>query len=78
MMHDYGVFENGMGYYGFGFIYMLIFWGLVFYIIYWVINSNKMSLNNTDSSPKDILKKRFAKGEITKKEYNEILKELDK
>ncbi len=68
-MHEYGSF----GYFGFGFIYMLIFWGLIFYVIYWCINSGKIGID----SPKNILKKRLAKGEIKKKEYNEILKELE-
>jgi len=76
MMHDYGT----MGFYGFGFIFMLLFWGLIFYIIYWVINSNKFNCNkNIDNlTPKEILKKRLANGDITKKEFHDILKELEK
>jgi len=71
MMHDYG----GYGYMGFGFLYMLIFWGLIFYVIYWVVNSGK---NANFESPEEILKKRLAKGEITKKKYNELKKEIEK
>ena len=59
-----GEFGYGMGFFFPGFI-MLIFWGLFFYIIYWLISSNKSS--SFSESALDILKKRYAKGEISKK-----------
>ncbi len=52
------------------FLLFLLFLG----IVYWLIKSGQIS----NESPKDILKKRLAKGEITKKEYNELLKEISK
>lgn len=51
---------------------MFIFWFIVFFILFSLFN-NKEDKNN---SINDILKKRFAKGEITKKQYEEITKIL--
>jgi len=60
---------------GFGFIFMLSFWGLIFYLIYLFITSNKYS-TNSNLPAKEILKNRLAKGEIEKKEYEDLLKEI--
>lgn len=73
----YGSYGLGLGkifFPGFGIILQLIILGLVFLIIYWVLKSGK-KINET---PEKILKKRLAKGEISKKKYNEIKKEISK
>jgi putative membrane protein len=64
----YGVFP------GFGLLIQLIFFGLFIYIIYWLLQSNN---NVSKKTPKEILKERLAKGEITKEEYKELLKEIE-
>ena len=75
-MRDYGIGLGGMFFPGFGiFLQLIIFIGFLT-IIYWVIksgNNGKASL-----SPEEILKIRLAKGEITKKEYQDLKKELEK
>ena len=76
MMHysDYGL-GGHIGFGGFGiFLQLFIFIGFLA-IIYWVVKSGNMGKN---SSPDEILKTRLAKGEITKKEYHELKKELEK
>ena len=70
-----GEFGYGMGFFFPGFI-MLIFWGLFFYIIYWLISSNKSNMSS--ESALDILKKRYAKGEISKKEFHELKNDIEK
>ncbi len=57
---------------GFGFVLQILLFVIFLGIIYWVMKSGK--INN--DTPQDILKKRLAKGEISKKEYNDLLKEL--
>lgn len=50
-------------------------------IIYFVFNQSKKSGNRTDStreSPTDILKKRYAKGEISKEEFDRLKSEIEK
>ena len=67
---------GGYGMMGFGFLFMLIFWGAIIWIIVTLINSAQ-SNKKDDSDPLTILKKRFAKGEITKKQFEKIKKEIN-
>ena len=71
----------GMGW--FGGIFMLVFWvliivGLIF-LIKWLIQSSKGGSGRSfSSSPRalDILKERYARGEIGKQEFEEKKKDL--
>jgi len=74
--------EWGMGW--FGGIFMIIFWifiivGVVF-LVKWLAQSPRghSSPGRTDTSPKafDILKERYARGEINKQEFEEKKKDL--
>ncbi|MFK7779785.1 MAG: SHOCT domain-containing protein [Candidatus Gracilibacteria bacterium] len=66
---DFGFF--GAGY---GFIFMIIFWGI---IIYFVILAFKSITNkNEKETPLKILKKRLAKGEISEGEFEKLRKKL--
>ena len=68
---------NGMGYggFGFGWIFMVLFWALVIlggiYLFKQLFSGSKESI--AKESAQDILKKRYATGEITKEEYNDRL-----
>ena len=59
---------------GFGFIFMLLFWGLIIWLIVTLINTSQSNKNESDSLT--IIKRRYASGEITKKQYEEMRKEL--
>ena len=65
---------GGYGMMGFGFIFMLLFWGLVIWLIVTLINARQSNKNELDSLT--ILKKRYASGEITKRQYEKMKKEL--
>ena len=70
-MGGYGMMGFGMG---FGFIFMLLFWGLIIWLIVTLINASQSNKSEQDSLT--ILKRRYAKGEITKKEFESIKKEI--
>ena len=72
-MHmDYGW---GMG---FGWIFMILFWALVIlgviYLVKLLAGGSKVSKSN--ESAIDILKKRYAKGEISKEEFEDRKKDI--
>ena len=70
-MGGYGMMGFGMG---FGFIFMLLFWGIIIWLIITLINKSQSNKNEQDSLT--ILKKRYASGEITKKQFEERKKDL--
>ncbi|MCJ7663854.1 MAG: SHOCT domain-containing protein [Desulfobacterales bacterium] len=68
---------NGMGW--FGGIFMVIFWiavviGIVF-LIRWLMQSTRGGAGSTESAL-EILKRRYAAGEINKKEFDQKKKDL--
>jgi putative membrane protein len=76
MMH-WGSF-SGMGFGGFGWIFMVLFWILVILGIVYFIKHLRggTKVDGAQESAQDILKKRYAAGEITKDEYKEKLETI--
>ena len=72
-MGGYGMMGFGMG---FGFIFMLLFWGLIIWLIVTLINASQSNKNELDSLT--ILKRRYANGEISKKQYEKMKKEINR
>ena len=72
-MGGYGMMGFGMG---FGFIFMLLFWGLIIWLIVTLINAGQSDKDEPNSLT--ILKRRYASGEIAKKQYEEMKKELNR
>lgn len=74
----------GMGFGGFGLILMVLFWVLVVAAALWLVSRlfpqpsgqpwppANDDQNPPPSSPLEILKQRYARGEITKSEYLEM------
>ena len=71
---------NGMGggIMGFGWIFGVIFIGLIIWIVIFVVNKSQNSNQSLPSgeSPLDILRRRYARGEITKEEFEETKRNL--
>lgn len=80
MMHWFGNHGYGMG--GFGWLFMVLFWIIVFVLIFYFIKvlaqkgTDSESQRNTGESAEEILKKRYARGEISREEYEQIKKDL--
>lgn len=73
MMGGYG----GMGF-GYGWLFQLIIFILFFLVVWWLLRNNgALSQKSQKESPMDILKRRLASGEISKKEFNDLKKEIE-
>ena len=73
-MGGYSMMGFGMG---FGFLFMLLFWGIIIWLIVTLVNAPQSSKAESEDSL-TILKKRYVSGKITKKQYGEMKKELVK
>jgi len=86
---DYGTGPGMMGWgwgHGMGWswpmmIFMVFFWGLMIVglivLIRWLLFKDRAGTASPDESALDILKKRYARGEIDKAEYDEKKKALE-
>ncbi len=70
----------GMGYGFFGWLMMLLFLILIIGAVVlgarWFMNEGKLEISRKDETPLDILKKRYASGEIDKEEFETMRREL--
>ena len=80
MNWTYG-YDGMMGAFGFGgFLFMIAWWVVVIYAVVWVIrqmtNGGVHHEKKHHAFAMDILKERYAKGEINKQEFEEKKKDL--
>ncbi|MBN2031275.1 SHOCT domain-containing protein [bacterium] len=77
-MHDWGMMNWGWGWGGM--IFQLLFWFVIIGVIIWGIkymtDHTQRSRHDSEEDAIDILKKRYARGEIDKKEFDSKKKDL--
>jgi putative membrane protein len=59
--------------FGFGGLFMFIFWGIIIYVIITFVRSDHV---RKEDRSMEILKERYAKGEITKEQFEVMKKDL--
>ena len=74
-----GYFLHGMGW--FGWFFMVVFWAIVILailsLVRWLAaSSRRLESRESPESPMEILKRRYARGEIDKREFEEKKKDL--
>jgi putative membrane protein len=72
-MMDWGHMDYGYG----GVIMWIILILIIGVIAYFVIKGQKSILKKDEETPLDILKKRYAKGEISKQEFEKMKKDIE-
>jgi len=76
-----GFYDLGYGLMGFGWIFLILalFFGAIIWLVIWLVNkTRKPDRYSSSEKSLEILKERYAKGTISKKEYIEMKKELSK
>lgn len=66
---------NMMGFFGGGII-MIAFWVLLIFFVVWIVREFSGRNSRSDSRALDILKERYAKGEISKEEFEAKKKDI--
>ncbi len=65
---------------GFMGVFMWIFWIAIivgiFFLVKWIVMQSRPGEQKGEENPLEILKKRYARGEIDKEEYDRIRKDL--
>ena len=74
-MNEYGYWGSWLGHGLFGGVLMILFWAAVIYFMIWLVRSNT-TINNNGKKPIDYLKERYAKGEITKEQFESMQKDI--
>lgn len=78
-MYDWNGFGGwGMG---FGFVFMLLFWGLVILgiaaLIRWLMTQSTPGHDSRGKTPLEIVQERYARGEIDREEYEQMKRDLE-
>jgi len=69
----------GMGWIGLGVLHMVVFWGVVIFVIVMLVRWLSDGSTNSPPSaktPMDILRERYARGEIDHAEYERVRRDI--
>lgn len=76
-----GGWDHMMGYGGYGGVFMWLILGIIVAVIIYFVFSQGKRIGNTTGpekeSPTEILKRRYAAGEISKEEFDSLKKDIE-
>lgn len=72
------MWHDGIGWgMAFGGVWMVLFWGAIIGLGVWAVTKfNKRDCSESPANHTDIVKERYAKGEITREEFDQLKKDL--
>lgn len=79
----WGMHDGGMGWWIFGGVWMIVFWGLIIGLVVWGVSRLSGDQRpaerapGSEQSPMDIARSRYARGEISRDEFTQIRKDLE-
>ena len=80
MMGDMGTFGSWGWGMGFGWVFMILFWGLIILgivaIAKWLLGSSTSSSAPKEKTALEVLEDRYARGEIERKEFEQKKRDL--
>ena len=69
--------NEGMGWWMiFGGIWMVIFWGAIIWLIVWGVGQVSGGGRRSDDNPLEIARTRYARGEITREQFEQLRQDL--
>lgn len=71
-----GYYNNMFGWGFWGSFMMVVFWAAIILLIIWLVREIRPKDNQQTGKALEILKERYAKGEIGKEEFEKIKKDL--
>lgn len=74
------MFHEGFGFFGmwFGYIFWIAIIAIIIYLLIKIANQKETpTINQHNESALDILKKRYARGEISKEEFEQIKNDIN-
>ncbi len=76
----WGHMGSGMGWGGFGGFYMILFWaviiGVIVVLVKWIFGGSARTDMPSSKSTHDVLKERYARGEIGREEFEQKKRDL--
>ncbi len=76
MMHMFGDQGMGLGYFGMIFMVLFLILAVLGFVYLVKLMAGRDKKNEQEETAEDILKKRYARGEISKEEFDGMKKEL--
>ncbi len=77
-MHDWGDWGFGFGHWAFGIVFWIVLIALVAFALMGLTGSRRGNGAGPSKNALDILKERYARGEIDKDEYERMKKDIER